>query len=118
MFSPTIFDYSAAGEEIRVVGLYIKKICCAGGAKTDEMAFAGYEGAPHRNAQGLLISPQWITQAMYQPGRSSLGERLWLLPIMAKLRELSRCPILQVTGSIYRIHTIRGGLWYLLREQA
>ena len=46
----------------------------------------------------------------------TLRERLWLLPIMTKLRELSRCPLLQGTRSIYGIHSIRGSLWYLPRE--
>jgi hypothetical protein len=48
----------------------------------------------------------------------TLGERLRLLPIMAKLRELCRCTLLQALVVFMGIHSIRGSLWYLPREQA
>ena len=45
----------------------------------------------------------------------TLRERLGLIPFLAKMRELSRCPPLQ--ASIYDIHSIRGSPWHLSRKQ-
>lgn len=45
----------------------------------------------------------------------TLRERLGLIPIMAKMRELSRCSLLQ--ASIYDIPSIRDSPWCLPRKQ-
>jgi hypothetical protein len=66
----------------------------------------------------MPISLQWITQTMYQFGRSRLENGCGSYPSWLNCVSYADVRFSKVLVVFMGVHSIRGSLWYLPREQA